>query len=100
MRANGRALVIGAGLGGLATAVALRRAGLDVDVYERNPSVREIGAGLSVWSNGLRAARALGVDTQVVKNGAPIEWLENADWGGRVLQRIPLRRFGLHVAIQ
>src|SRR5215470_11790930 len=100
MAASGRALIVGAGLGGLAAAVALRRAGFEVDVYERSSAVREVGTGLSFWSNGLRAARALGVEAQVLEKGAPIEWLENANWAGRVLQRIPLRRFGVHVAIQ
>src|SRR5215831_5350135 len=100
MLSKGRALVIGAGLGGLAAAVALRRAGFGVEVYERSPQVREIGAGLSFWSNGVRAARALEIDAHILKRGAPIEWLENADWSGRVLQRIRVGYFGPHVAIQ
>jgi 2-polyprenyl-6-methoxyphenol hydroxylase-like FAD-dependent oxidoreductase len=100
MASHGRALVVGAGLGGLAAAIAIRRAGFEVDVYEQSPQVREIGAGLSFWSNGLRAARALGVEAAVLDRGAPIEWLNNADWAGRVLQRNDVGRFGTHVAIQ
>lgn len=99
MTSSGRALVIGAGIGGLSAAIALRRAGVDVHVFERSAEVREIGAGLSFWSNGLRAVRELGVEDAVLKAGSPIEWLENADWSGKSLQRIHVGRLGRHVAI-
>ena len=72
---------------------------MEVHVFERNAEVREIGAGLSFWSNGLRAVRELGVDA-VLGAGSPIEWLENADWKGRSLQRIHVGALGRHVAIQ
>jgi 2-polyprenyl-6-methoxyphenol hydroxylase-like FAD-dependent oxidoreductase len=57
-----RATVIGAGIGGLAAAIALRRAGCEVAVREADQEIREIGAGISVWPNGVRALRALGLD--------------------------------------
>lgn len=51
--------IIGAGLGGLATAIALRQHGISVDVYERARELRAIGAGLTVAPNGLRALAAI-----------------------------------------
>jgi 2-polyprenyl-6-methoxyphenol hydroxylase-like FAD-dependent oxidoreductase len=60
-----RATVIGAGIGGLAAGIALRRAGCEVTVHEADQEVREIGAGISVWPNGIRALRALGLDALV-----------------------------------
>ncbi|QIS11181.1 FAD-dependent monooxygenase [Nocardia arthritidis] len=56
-----KAIIVGAGIGGLATAVAFIRQGWDVEVLERAPRIREVGAGLSVWPNGLRALAALGL---------------------------------------
>jgi salicylate hydroxylase len=53
-----RVCVVGAGLGGLAVGIALRRHGYRVDVYERAPELREIGAWIVVPPN---AARALDV---------------------------------------
>jgi 2-polyprenyl-6-methoxyphenol hydroxylase-like FAD-dependent oxidoreductase len=50
-----RAVVVGAGIGGLACAVALRRVGWRVLVVERAPELTEVGAGLSLWSNALDA---------------------------------------------
>lgn len=59
---NGSAVVVGAGIGGLAAGIALDRAGMDVTVYERAEEIRPLGAGLSIWPNGVRALRALGLD--------------------------------------
>jgi 2-polyprenyl-6-methoxyphenol hydroxylase-like FAD-dependent oxidoreductase len=60
-----KALVIGGGIGGLAAAVALRRKGWKIEVFERAPELAEVGAGLSLWSNALAALRRLGVLEQV-----------------------------------
>jgi heterodisulfide reductase subunit A-like polyferredoxin len=48
-------IIIGGGIGGLASAIALRRVGWTVRVYERAPELREVGAGLSLWANAVRA---------------------------------------------
>jgi len=54
-------LVIGAGIGGLAAALALLRRGLDVEVYEQAQELREVGAGVQISPNGSRVLQALGV---------------------------------------
>jgi 2-polyprenyl-6-methoxyphenol hydroxylase-like FAD-dependent oxidoreductase len=66
-----RALVVGAGIGGLATAIALQRGGREVLVLERAPELREIGAGISLWPNAVKALRRLGVGDAVEAEGAP-----------------------------
>jgi 2-polyprenyl-6-methoxyphenol hydroxylase-like FAD-dependent oxidoreductase len=55
-----RAVVVGAGLGGLAGAIALSRHGWDVTVLERRAEPDEAGAGIAVWPNALRALDVLG----------------------------------------
>ena len=55
------AVVAGGGIGGLAAAIALREAGLAVTVLERSQELQPIGAGLSIWPNGVRALRELGL---------------------------------------
>ena len=59
------AAIVGGGIGGLAAAVALRKAGLHVEVYEQAPELKEIGAGLAVWANGVTALRHLGLGEAV-----------------------------------
>ena len=60
-----KAVVVGAGIGGLTAAIALRRIGWEVDVYERAPELREVGAGISLWANALRALDHLGAGDAV-----------------------------------
>ncbi|MEM9700843.1 MAG: FAD-dependent monooxygenase [Planctomycetota bacterium] len=57
--------IVGAGIGGLAAALALRRVGADVTVYERAPELTEVGAGISLWANALRALEQIGVRAEV-----------------------------------
>lgn len=59
------AVVVGAGLGGLATAVALHSAGWSVEVLEQAPHVSVIGAGIAIAPNALRALDVLGVGADV-----------------------------------
>ena len=59
-----RITVIGAGIGGLAAAVALARRGAQVTVLERAPAIREIGAGLQVSPNG--AAVLAGLTSRLI----------------------------------
>ena len=56
-----KVIVAGGGLGGLATAIALIRAGHEVDVLERAPQPPEVGAAVAVWPNGQQALSAIGV---------------------------------------
>jgi 2-polyprenyl-6-methoxyphenol hydroxylase-like FAD-dependent oxidoreductase len=56
-----KAIIIGAGIGGLATALALRKAGIDTEIYERTAAIHEVGAGISLWSNAIRALTHLGL---------------------------------------
>ena len=54
-----KALVIGGGIGGLATAIGLRQIGWQVEVYERATAIREVGAGIALWANAIRALAEL-----------------------------------------
>lgn len=56
-----KALIAGAGIGGLATAIALGQRGWTVQVFEQAPELAEIGAGLQISPNGWRVLQALGV---------------------------------------
>lgn len=55
------ALIIGGGIGGLAAAIALTQIGFTVEVFERVAELREVGAGLSLWANAIKALDYLGL---------------------------------------
>ncbi|GAA3060835.1 hypothetical protein GCM10010464_26550 [Pseudonocardia yunnanensis] len=65
------AVVIGAGIGGLTAAVALRRIGWEVTVVERAPVISEVGAGLTLWPNAIRALGVLGLESAVAVHAIP-----------------------------
>lgn len=65
-------LIIGGGIGGLTAALALSRRGIECEVHERAPELREIGAGLGVWPAALRALDSLGIGDEVRARGGRI----------------------------
>lgn len=56
-----KVIVVGAGIGGLAVALALRAQGAEVTVLEQASEIREVGAGLQISPNGMTVLRALGI---------------------------------------
>ncbi|MFD8304621.1 FAD-dependent monooxygenase [Streptomyces sp. NPDC059690] len=86
-----RVLVIGGGIAGTATALALHRAGLDARVYEAHPdSAEDLGAFLTLASNGMRALAALDASTVVTALGFPLTSMRVLDGTGTQLARVPL----------
>jgi 2-polyprenyl-6-methoxyphenol hydroxylase-like FAD-dependent oxidoreductase len=88
-----RVTIIGAGIGGLCTAIALRQAGYDVAVYEQAPAFGAVGAGLSLWSNAVRGLEKLGLPESAL-NGMRIHRSALFDWRGRRLQDTDLQEMG------
>src|SRR3984885_10293220 len=70
---RGRAVVIGAGIGGLAAAAGLCSAGWDVTACERASSLEPVGAGLALAPNGLRALDAVGAGNALRALAVPQE---------------------------
>jgi len=58
-------LIVGAGIGGLTVAIALHQAGFTVEVFERAPEFKEVGAGLLLWANAVRALDRINLADQV-----------------------------------
>jgi 2-polyprenyl-6-methoxyphenol hydroxylase-like FAD-dependent oxidoreductase len=81
-------LIIGGGIGGLAAAIALQDVGFDIEVYERAAELREVGAGLTIWRNGLEALDVLGGHEAAVRAGAVLEHSEIRTPGGTVLNEV------------
>ncbi|MDP5253566.1 MULTISPECIES: FAD-dependent urate hydroxylase HpxO [unclassified Vibrio] len=56
-----KAIIIGAGMGGMSAAAALKQQGIECEIYEAVKEIRPVGAAISVWSNGVKCMRHLGM---------------------------------------
>jgi 6-hydroxynicotinate 3-monooxygenase len=54
--------IIGAGIGGLATAAALQRVGIAAQVFEQAPQFARLGAGIQIGCNAMKVLRKLGLE--------------------------------------
>ncbi len=77
-----RAIIIGGGIGGVTAAIALKRAGLDVIVFERAEELQEVGSGLPLWTNALRALHKIGLSDELEKLGVQVTSLSVSTWSG------------------
>jgi salicylate hydroxylase len=68
-----RIAVLGGGIGGLAAAAFLHRAGLHATVFEQAPALGEVGAGLVVSPNAVRLIRRLGQLDSLLENAVSLE---------------------------
>ncbi|MBB5122509.1 FAD-dependent monooxygenase [Streptomyces eurocidicus] len=84
-----KAIVVGAGIGGLTTAIALRRVGVDVEVYERAGELRATGSALSVMANAVSALGGLGIDLRLERHGRRIELFQIRTGQGRLIRTLP-----------
>ena len=82
------ALVIGAGIGGTAAAIALRRAGLDVSLFEQTMAQRELGAGIQISPNASRLLGRYGLGDAMARAAVRPSAVVFRRWqDGRVLGR-------------
>ncbi|KAJ5379941.1 Monooxygenase FAD-binding, partial [Penicillium cataractarum] len=85
-----KVLIVGAGLGGLACAIACRREGIDVEILERSPEIREVGAGIQVPPNGTRIMRDFGLLPQMLEKGTQVQEVSFRRYkDGRLLRTMP-----------
>ena len=89
------ALIVGAGIGGLSAALALRNAGCHVRVFEQAESPRELGFGVALAPNAIAALRKLGVADTVLARGFQPRRGELRRMDGSVLKRASCRQDAL-----
>ncbi|KAF5697084.1 salicylate hydroxylase [Fusarium mundagurra] len=84
-----RVLIVGCGLGGLASALALAEAGHRVTVFERSPKLQEIGAGIQLAPNATRLLRHWGVYEKVLEYADRPEFGTFRSYRGHIISQSP-----------
>ena len=72
-------VIIGAGMGGLTTGIALKKFGHKVTIYEQTQKILPVGAAISLWSNGVKCLNYLGLSAQIAKLGGQMNDLAYVD---------------------
>ena len=96
-------VIVGGGIGGAATALALHQAGFEVTVYERTAELQEVGAGIALWSNATHVLKHLGLLEDVLRSSELITHYQFRSYRGGELMTVPIEHFdvpavGIHRA--
>jgi 2-polyprenyl-6-methoxyphenol hydroxylase-like FAD-dependent oxidoreductase len=88
------AVIVGAGIGGLTAALALREAGIEARVFEQAARLKDVqaGGGLLVWNNGMRALREIGLHEQAEQAAAVLDVTTFNSYRGQQLALWPIDR--------
>jgi 2-polyprenyl-6-methoxyphenol hydroxylase-like FAD-dependent oxidoreductase len=89
-----RVLIVGGGIAGLSAAIALRRAGFRAEVFEQAPELREVGAGVGLWSNALDSLDQLGAGKMVRESCRPLRTVAGSNPRGKTLSSFDLDALG------
>ncbi len=74
-----KAVIIGAGMGGMCAAIALRQIGVETEVFERVTENKPVGAAISVWSNGVKCLNYLGLEAETAAIGGIVNSMSYVD---------------------
>jgi 2-polyprenyl-6-methoxyphenol hydroxylase-like FAD-dependent oxidoreductase len=92
VRNKRRIAVVGAGIAGLSVAIAAAGEGQDVELFDSEAPARD-GSVLLLWPNGMKAARRLGVENDVVRKGTPVRSTLFKLWNGSRLWDLDVAAF-------
>ncbi|MFI8416358.1 FAD-dependent urate hydroxylase HpxO [Serratia sp. NPDC078593] len=86
-----KAIIIGGGIGGLCSAIALKRCGIETEVFEAVKQIKPVGAAISLWPNGVKCLNYLGMKEQLRALGGAMQYMAYQDaWYGQTLTRFSL----------
>lgn len=74
-----KGVIIGAGIGGLTTAIALAQKGIQVKIYERASEIKEVGAGVWIAPNGMKIFNRLGISQEITAAGKKLNKISVVD---------------------
>jgi 2-polyprenyl-6-methoxyphenol hydroxylase-like FAD-dependent oxidoreductase len=91
--------IIGGGIGGLTTALALQHFGFESQVFEQAPELHDVGAAIAIWPNALRILQRLNLAGKIVEKAGVMEEIRWLDQNGWLINRVSIpQSIALHRA--
>lgn len=92
--------ILGAGIAGLSTAIALKKVGIQARVFEAAPAFKPLGAGLLLAANAVQAYRKIGISEKIIARGRALPLFEILDNRGCPISQIDAtaiqQKYGVH----
>ncbi len=92
--------IIGGGIAGLSTAVALKQKGFQVSIFESAPEIKPLGAGLVLAANAIKAYKKLGLAEKIIERGRILPSFSILDQWGKVITQADAQglseKYGTH----
>ena len=87
--------IIGGGIGGLTTALALQQNGLQFDVFEQAPALHDVGAAIAIWPNAMRVLQRLNIAEKILEKAGVMEEIRWVDQNGWLINRVSISDVGV-----
>jgi 2-polyprenyl-6-methoxyphenol hydroxylase-like FAD-dependent oxidoreductase len=94
-----RIAIIGGGIGGLTTAIALRQVGFEPEVYEQAPALLDVGAAIAIWPNAMRVLERLNLAGKILEKAGVMEEIRWLDQSGRLINKVSISATSRAVAL-
>ncbi len=92
--------IIGAGIGGLTTALTLKQKGLSVNIFESSAEIKPVGAGIIIANNAMQVFKKLGIQDKIEKAGNKISFMKITDTQLNTISVVELteyeKKYGVH----
>ena len=86
-----KTVIIGAGIGGLTTAIALQKAGIEFEIFEAAPELKPLGAGIVMASNAMQVFQRLGMEKKIMGAGLEIGAAYGVDQSFRLISGLAIK---------
>ena len=87
-----RIAIIGGGIGGLTTALALRQFGFEPEVFEQAPELLDVGAAIAIWPNAMRVLDRLKLADKILEQAGVMDEIRWLDQHGRLINRVSIEQ--------
>lgn len=92
-----KVVIIGAGIGGLTSGLACRRAGYDVEIFDRVLELKPTGGGITLWPNGVKVLNELGLGEAIAALSGRMDYMENRSHTDELFSCIDMKPLAVQV---